>query len=164
MVAGPSDPSAVGPLDGLPDVERTLMAKDEAAAVAWCQHRFGNDGSQLGDYTDFDWSASDQAYLEDGPIGAHFEDVTAEAFRQGISGYAQYIVIQGRPWPFELGGIDVPVHVAHGTEDRVVPVAHSRQLADSIPGADLIQLPDHGHASIIEAFPDLVATLAASTR
>ncbi len=164
VVAGPSDPSQSGTLDGLPEVEQELMAQpDEEAAVEWCTSRFGSDGSRFGESDPFDWSQPDEAFLADDTISTHFEEVSAEALRQGISGYAQDIFVQGRPWPFDPSRIDVPVHVVHGEEDEIVSVAHSRRIADAIPTAMLKQLPEHGHLSIINKFPELVADLVAST-
>lgn len=157
VVAGPSDPSRSARLDALPETERKIMAQpDEKAAVEWCRTRFGRDGSRFGEYDHFDWSESDEVFLADEAIGAHFETVTEEAFRRGIDGYAQDIFVQGQPWPFELSQIDVPVHVVHGEEDRIVPLDHSRQIAEEIQGATLEVVPKHGHASIIEEFPQLV--------
>lgn len=164
VVAGPSDPSRPPALDGLPEVEQELMAQqDEAAAVEWCTSRFGRDGGRFGEDDPFEWSEPDEAFLENDAISTHFEEVTAEALRQGISGYARDIFVQGRPWPFEPSQIGVPVHVVHGELDDIVSVAHSRRIAEAIPEASLKQLPEHGHLSIIDEFPELVAGLGAST-
>ncbi|MDN4484015.1 alpha/beta fold hydrolase [Demequina lignilytica] len=43
----------------------------------------------------------------------------------------------------------VPVLVAHGEDDRVVPAAHGRWLADAIPGAEARFLEDSGHISVL---------------
>jgi pimeloyl-ACP methyl ester carboxylesterase len=52
-----------------------------------------------------------------------------------------------RAWSsFErLGQIRCPVLVLHGTQDRVVPVANARVLAERIPGATLVLLEGAGH-------------------
>jgi pimeloyl-ACP methyl ester carboxylesterase len=49
----------------------------------------------------------------------------------------------------------VPVTVIAGESDRLVPLARSRELAEQIPGAELVQVPGAGHAVILER-PDLV--------
>jgi pimeloyl-ACP methyl ester carboxylesterase len=46
-----------------------------------------------------------------------------------------------------LGAIDVPTLVIHGEQDIVVPVETGRMLADSIPGAQLVLIPNAGHVS-----------------
>jgi class 3 adenylate cyclase/pimeloyl-ACP methyl ester carboxylesterase len=40
-----------------------------------------------------------------------------------------------------LGSIGVPTQVLHRSEDRLLPVAFGRELADAIPGADFVELP-----------------------
>jgi pimeloyl-ACP methyl ester carboxylesterase len=46
-----------------------------------------------------------------------------------------------------LQNIQVPTLVVHGACDRVVPLDTGRQLAESIPGARLVVIPDAGHVS-----------------
>jgi len=46
-----------------------------------------------------------------------------------------------------LGAIEVPTLVIHGEQDAVVPPETGRMLADSIPGARLVLIPDAGHVS-----------------
>jgi 3-oxoadipate enol-lactonase len=46
-----------------------------------------------------------------------------------------------------LGAIQVPTLVIHGEQDTVVPPETGRMLADSIPGARLVLIPDAGHVS-----------------
>ena len=50
-----------------------------------------------------------------------------------------------------LPTIDVPTLVIVGTEDKVLPVTESRQLADAIPDAQLALVERAGHLSNIEA-------------
>lgn len=49
----------------------------------------------------------------------------------------------------------VPTLVLGGANDLVLPVAHSEALADAIPSADYVVLPNAGHAVILE-HPDAV--------
>ncbi|HET9169008.1 MAG TPA: alpha/beta hydrolase [Actinospica sp.] len=51
----------------------------------------------------------------------------------------------------------MPTLVLGGANDLVLPVAHSEALADAIPSADYVVLPDAGHALILE-HPDEVGT------
>jgi 3-oxoadipate enol-lactonase len=44
-----------------------------------------------------------------------------------------------------LPDLDKPTLVVHGQEDRMVAPANATLLADRIPGADLLLLPDAGH-------------------
>ena len=49
----------------------------------------------------------------------------------------------GNPRLSRLEGL--PALVVHGTADPLFPLAHGRALADAIPGARLLELPDVGH-------------------
>jgi pimeloyl-ACP methyl ester carboxylesterase len=59
-----------------------------------------------------------------------------------------------------LGSISAPTLVVGGREDRWVDVAHSRALADQIPGARLVEL-DCGHLIPTERAAELVDLLVA---
>lgn len=56
--------------------------------------------------------------------------------------------------------LDLPVLVAHGSEDRIVPVARARALAESCRMPVFVELRGAGHASPLEA-PDAVAAALA---
>jgi pimeloyl-ACP methyl ester carboxylesterase len=49
----------------------------------------------------------------------------------------------------ELGGL--PTLVVHGLDDRLVPPEHGRELANSIPGALLVEIPGAGHLLATDA-------------
>jgi pimeloyl-ACP methyl ester carboxylesterase len=54
-----------------------------------------------------------------------------------------------------LGEIRVPTLVIHGEVDQALAIAEGEQLAEGIPGAELIRVPDAGHSTPLEA-PDVV--------
>jgi pimeloyl-ACP methyl ester carboxylesterase len=49
-----------------------------------------------------------------------------------------------------LAEIRIPALVLHGAQDRIVPAASARRLADGIAGARLVMFPDAGHAYITD--------------
>jgi non-heme chloroperoxidase len=55
-----------------------------------------------------------------------------------------------------IARLDVPVTVVAGHRDILTPMSRARELAETIPGAQLVRLPDHGHMLPLEA-PDEVA-------
>lgn len=56
----------------------------------------------------------------------------------------------GRQAPQDLGRISVPVLVANGDKDIMVPTANSRDLARRIPKAELVIYHDAGHGGIFQ--------------
>ncbi len=46
--------------------------------------------------------------------------------------------------------IRVPTLVVHGTADSVIPIAKAKEMADRIPDADLVEIPQCGHAPPLE--------------
>jgi len=67
--------------------------------------------------------------------------------------------------PQDLGRIRIPVLVANGDNDIMVPTVNSHDMARRIPGAELVIYPDAGHGGIFQhhaAFvPKALAFLAA---
>lgn len=55
------------------------------------------------------------------------------------------------PWGTDLSGIRIPILLAHGSDDRVVPPAHSQWLLENLPDAELWTRPRDGHVSILNA-------------
>ncbi len=54
-----------------------------------------------------------------------------------------------------LGEIRVPALVIHGEEDAAIPMAQAEKMADGIPDAELVRVPEAGHTTPLEA-PDTV--------
>jgi pimeloyl-ACP methyl ester carboxylesterase len=54
-----------------------------------------------------------------------------------------------RPRLHELAGLQALV--LHGLDDRLVPPSNGRQLADAIPGARLVEIPNAGHLLATDA-------------
>ena len=55
----------------------------------------------------------------------------------------------------DVGHITSPTLVIHGAEDRYVPPANARALAEAIPNAKLRLLEDAGHLVFVERFADV---------
>ena len=71
----------------------------------------------------------------------------------------------GRQMPQDLARIRIPVLVANGDNDLMVPTPNSRDMARRISGADLVIYPDAGHGGIFQYHtqfvPKALAFLAA---
>ncbi|MFF0947762.1 alpha/beta fold hydrolase [Rhizobium leguminosarum] len=62
----------------------------------------------------------------------------------------------GRQTPQDLGRIDVPVLIANGDNDIMVPTVNSTDMARRIPGAKLVIYQDAGHGGIFQNHADFV--------
>ncbi len=60
-----------------------------------------------------------------------------------------------------LPRLSLPSLLLHGTQDRIVPVAQSRQLAARLARAELQELPGLGHVPIVTAPADVAARIDA---
>ncbi len=160
VAAGNTDMSWPAAGDGYLDTELDIMALgDPGAAVTYCQQHFGLDGSGFFE-GEMDLGATDNAFLANDANATALLTTMAEAFRQGVVGYAHDIWVQGRTWSFDPSAITCPVMVAHGEDDRLVPIDHSRHTASLIPGAELRILAGVGHLSLTDELPALAAEIA----
>lgn len=95
-----------------------------------------------------------------------FAEYTAALFRasvsSGIAGWRDDDLAFVRDWGFDPRAITTPVSIWQGAEDRMVPYAHGRWLADRVPGAAVHLDPAEGHLSLmLNAFDDVVTELTA---
>ena len=63
----------------------------------------------------------------------------------------------GRQAPQHLGNIKIPVLIANGDSDIMVPTVNSNDMASRIPGAKLVIYPDAGHGGIFQFHDAFVA-------
>ena len=93
-------------------------------------------------------SEPDVAVLEAGEsryIAAEFN----LACGRGRYGYWDDGVAFVEPWGFDLDTLSVPVTVWVAGQDLMVPAAHGRWLAAHIPGAEMVEMADEGHISMV---------------
>jgi pimeloyl-ACP methyl ester carboxylesterase len=162
VVAGVTDLGWDGATAGyVHDDLATLMAIDDPdAAVAWCEARYGTDGSgmvgAMGELAPPDMRALADPALLQGLLTS-----MSEAFAQGMVGYAHDMQAEARPWSFDPGTIAAPCTVYHGEQDTIVPVTHARHTAERIPRARLVTWTDDGHLSVQRHLPAVLADLTA---
>lgn len=95
------------------------------------------------------------AYMEANPEALKFhvereQDMPTTALVQGLEALLGRDSVVDR-----LGEIRVPTLVIHGEVDQAIGIERAEELADGIPGAELIRVPDAGHTTPLEA-PDVV--------
>jgi pimeloyl-ACP methyl ester carboxylesterase len=83
----------------------------------------------------------------------------AEAVRISADGWYDDILAFCSPWGFEPSGIDVPVLLWHGEDDRFSPVSHTRWLAREIPHATAAVEPGSAHFGALQVMPDVMSWL-----
>jgi pimeloyl-ACP methyl ester carboxylesterase len=89
-------------------------------------------------------------------------DTYAEALRESPDGWVDDVVALSRPWGFDPADIAVPVLLWHGERDVLVPVAHTRWLADRIPGARAVVHPGAAHFGSLEILPEVLSWLVSA--
>ncbi len=92
---------------------------------------------------------ADRAALQ-GPLGAWLHETVAVGMPETTDGWIDDDLAFTRQWGFELAQIDRPVLVVHGADDRFVPIAHGRWLAERIPGAEVWLDDENGHLTLLD--------------
>lgn len=90
----------------------------------------------------------DRLVLADLQIREVFRATIREGLRHGAAGPLRDFLQYLQPWGMELAAIKQPVTLWHGNADTVVPLSHSRYLAERLPHAELHILPGEGHYSL----------------
>jgi pimeloyl-ACP methyl ester carboxylesterase len=90
-------------------------------------------------------NGSDKTIASDPDFKAHFIADQKEAMIRGGKGVAVDAAVHYVDWGFRLQEIPVKVHVFHGIEDTLVPVAFANHLAARIPNCELHLLENKGH-------------------
>lgn len=90
-------------------------------------------------------NSSDKNITLDPDFKVHFLADQKEAIIQGGKGVAVDAAVHYVDWGFRLQEITVKVHVFHGTNDNLVPVAFANHLAGRIPNCELHLLENKGH-------------------
>ena len=129
-------------LDGMTEgnvKEFGAALEGEASAAALCEDlrvtmlaRLGEGRMDwLGD--DYELSEADRAEMEKTFAIARAHMVSAVSKRS--DGWVDDLLVFTKPWGFDVESIRVPVVVAYGRTDVLVPAAHGDWLAAHIPGA-----------------------------
>jgi pimeloyl-ACP methyl ester carboxylesterase len=64
-----------------------------------------------------------------------------------------------RPWGFDPAEITVPVHLFHGTSDRVVPQRDMQYWIDTLPDCHVRRYEGEGHSHIEDHFEDVLSSV-----
>jgi pimeloyl-ACP methyl ester carboxylesterase len=87
----------------------------------------------------------------------------AEAVRDSAEGWIDDVLAFCSPWGFDLCSIKVPVYLWHGGKDVFSPKAHTKWLADTIPGPLAVYEPDRAHFDALKVVPHVLSWLSGRT-
>ncbi|HEY7599537.1 MAG TPA: alpha/beta hydrolase [Candidatus Limnocylindrales bacterium] len=104
--------------------------------------------------------AADQEVLSEPGLRQQMIDNSFELYRQGGRGIADEALVLARRWGFAAHEVRVPVHIWHGEQDEVVPLAMAHYLAREIRGARTRFFAEEGHHLLYRRWPDILAALA----
>jgi len=114
-------------------------------------------GAEGGSTAALPLAPSDEELFADPAWARGWSEVVREQFAQGVVGYADDRLADGRGWhSFDVRRIACPVVVLHGTSDTFVPATHAAYTQRIVPGASLELREGLGHFSII---PEIVPAL-----
>jgi pimeloyl-ACP methyl ester carboxylesterase len=138
--------AGTGPLTAYLDAQVTGLAEVQGAQIA----------AALGDLV----SEVDRKALTD-----EFAEYVAATMRMavggGIAGWRDDDLAFVGDWGFDLGAVQTPVSLWQGAQDRMVPFAHGRWLAERLSGAAVHLEPAEGHLTLLlDRFDEIVTELA----
>lgn len=93
---------------------------------------------------------ADRAALS-GPLGAWLLETMVVGMPESADGWVDDDLAFTADWGFDPAAIERPVLVVHGGDDRFVPIAHGRWLAERIPGAERWLDDRNGHLTLFES-------------
>ena len=85
------------------------------------------------------------------------------ALANGGHGLSSDARVYASPWHFDLSEVTTPVHLWHGTHDRVVPVQVGRHYAEQLPNVKAQFSDGDGHFSVIHNSLDAIRETVRST-
>lgn len=157
---------ALGHPDALSSVILMSSApRQSSVQAAWGQARIALAGSDLdresGEIAVLPWLFSHRLLADHGRLrgiaraNAAVAAVPADQLRAQLDAMAGFDVTE------DLPRLRVPTLVVVGAEDLITPVSDSVAIAMAVPGAELVVLPQGGHAVVLETPSDVVAPVLA---
>jgi pimeloyl-ACP methyl ester carboxylesterase len=107
--------------------------------------------------------AADRRVVDDAAFASYLLDASQRMSATTARAAAQDVALFARDWHIDLGGVEVPVRIWHGADDRLVEPWNANVLAKSIPGASAEVVADQGHLLFAERAEAILHELAAVT-
>ncbi|MBP7687551.1 MAG: alpha/beta hydrolase [Thermoflexales bacterium] len=105
-------------------------------------------------------AAPDQAIIQRPEMTAMLKRNYAEATRRyGVRGFAQEVILVGKPWGFRLQDVTFPVGLWHGDCDTSTPIGMARYMAQAMPHSTARYFPGEGHWLLFTHWREILAEL-----
>lgn len=93
---------------------------------------------------------ADKQLLNDPEIRRSVVQAMGESFRQGSKGNLEVVLTEIQPWGFQIDQVTFEkLFLWHGEQDKIMPFAPARLLAQKLPHCTATFYPDEGHFSTI---------------
>lgn len=92
----------------------------------------------------------DRDVLRDARFAEGIIQVTRDAISRSVKGWVNEELLMASSWGFELGSLaSPPIFLWHGMEDRNVPLAMAKAVADRLPNCQAHFVAYEGHISLL---------------
>ena len=102
----------------------------------------------------------DRQILDRPEVARGFADTCAECFAHGSDGLVRDAELLYRRWAFDVAGIERPVHLWQGLDDKLVPDPINKAVADAMPGSVWHPVDEAGHFIAVGEADDIFAIAA----
>jgi pimeloyl-ACP methyl ester carboxylesterase len=103
---------------------------------------------------------ADRRVMAEPAYRAMFADEARRRSATSARAAAQDVALFTRDWGFSLSSIDLPVHIWHGDQDRLVKPVNTEVLAGAIPAATSHLCAGEGHLLFANRMAEIFTVLA----
>lgn len=107
-----------------------------------------------------DLAACDLEVLHEPRFRAKFSRYLKEAKIQGSNAFSNEVCQVMSPWPFTPEQIKVPTTLYHGEQDKLIPLALAKRLANRVAHSQLYTYKDQGHYLIYQQWAEILQNIA----
>jgi pimeloyl-ACP methyl ester carboxylesterase len=135
---------------------RRTMRKGATSTEAETERALLRNGARLG--------AGDQRVLDLPEVRRTYARTAVESYRQGMRANVEEALLLAKRWGVRVEEITCErMFLWHGAQDRLMPVATARLLAQALPHCTATFYPDTGHLSTVVTHADEILSALAVT-
>jgi pimeloyl-ACP methyl ester carboxylesterase len=101
------------------------------------------------------------SWFDEDQARAYFRAAAARSFAPGGNARQFAAILAGPDREADLGRLDVPTLVIHGTLDPLIPPEAGRRVAELVPGAELLLVDGMAHDLPVQVWPPIVSAITA---